>query len=101
MEQTFQLISPKDVEIAGLPSAGMTILAAGRTIGSLSGFIVDRAQQNIRYLVVRAAGLFGRATLIPFAEPRLDREHRTIEVSVAEQELQQLRHFTPDHLLRA
>ena len=99
METTFQLIEPNDVMIAGMPSAGMTIRAAGRTLGRLSGFVVDATQQNIRYLVVRASGWFSRPTLVPFAEPRVDVAERAIDVDVNEQELRQLRHFTPEHLL--
>jgi hypothetical protein len=101
METTFQLIAPADVEIAGVPSSGMTIRAAGRTLGQLNGFVVDNAQQNIRYLVVRASGLFGRARLVPFAQPRVDVADRAIDVDVDERELRQLRHFTPEHLLGA
>jgi len=99
MEPTFQLIEPTDVEIAGMPSADMTICAAGRTLGRLSGFVVERAQQEIRYLVVRASDLVGRLTLVPFSEPRVDVEHHAIEVDVDEGVLWQLRHFTPEQLL--
>jgi hypothetical protein len=99
MEPTFQLIEPTEVEIAGLPSAEMTIRAAGRTLGRLSGFIVERAQHEIRYLVVCAAGVFGQSMLVPFSEPRVDVEHHTIEVDVDERVLWQLRHFTPEQLL--
>ena len=101
MKSTFQLIEPADVEIAGIPSSGMTIRAAGRTLGRLNGFVVDGAEQNIRYLVVRASGLFGRPRLVPFAEPRVDVDDRAIDVDVNERELRQLRHFTPDQLLSA
>jgi hypothetical protein len=99
MEPTFELIGPANVEIAGLPSAEMTICAAGRTLGRLSGFIVEGAQHQIRYLVVRASGFLGRATLVPFLEPRVDVEHHAIEVDVDERVLRQLRHFTPEQLL--
>ena len=99
MKPTFQLIEPAGVVIDGQPSDGMTIRVAGRTLGRLCGFIVEPAQQQIRYLVVRASGLFGRSTLVPFAEPRVDVEHRAIEVDIDEGVLRQLRHFTPEQLL--
>jgi hypothetical protein len=99
MESMFELIKPTDVEIAGLPSADMTICAAGRTLGRLSGFVVERAQRQILYLVVRASGVFGRSMLVPFSEPRVDVEHHAIEVDVDEHVLWQLRHFTPEQLL--
>ena len=99
MESTFQLIEPTEVEIAGLPSGDMTIRAAGRTLGRLRGFIVERTQHQIRYLVVRASGLFERSMLVPFSAPRVDLEHRSIELDVDERELQQLRNFTPERLL--
>lgn len=98
MKPTFQLIEPTDVEIAGLPSEEMTICAAGRTLGRLSGFVIERAQQEIRYLVVRASAV-GRSTLVPFLEPRVDVERHAIEVDVDEGVLWQLRHFTPEQLL--
>ena len=99
MDPTFQLIEPTDVEIAGMPSGDMTICAAGRTLGRLSGFVVERAQREIRYLVVRASGFVGRLTLVPFSEPRVDVAHHSIEVDVDEGVLWQLRHFTPEQLL--
>lgn len=99
MDSTFQLIEPDAVEIGGMPSAGMTICAAGRTLGRLSGFVVERAQHQIRYLVVRASGFLGRSMLVPFSEPRVDIEHHAIEVDVDEGVLRQLRHFTPEQLL--
>lgn len=100
MGSPFKYIAPDDVVIDGIPAAGMTICAAtGRAIGRLRGFIVDAAEEQIRYLVVRGTGLFSKTSLLPFATPRLDSEHGTIEVDVSDQELCQLRNFSPDALL--
>ena len=98
----FELLEPATVTIAGAPSAGMIIRAAtGRTLGRLRGFVVESAHQQIRYLVVRASGLFGKTTLIPFSAPRVDVEGRAIEVDVDDRDLWLLRNFTPDQLLPA
>ena len=99
MESVFQLIEPDDVIIDGSPSAGMTIRAAGRPLGQLSGFVIDRAEQEIRYMVVRASGLFKRSRLVPFATPRVDVEGHAIDLDIDERELRQLRNFTPEQLL--
>lgn len=101
MDSAFQLVKPDDVLIAGLPSAGMTIRTAEHTLGRLRGFVIERTQHRIRYLVVRASGLFAKSRLVPFANPRVDIDTRAIEVDIDDRELRQLRNFTPDQLLTA
>jgi len=97
---TFRYVEPADIVIAGVPAAGMTIRAAtGRGLGRLSGCIIDTADQHVRYLVVRGSGLFARARLLPFSMPRVDFDRRIIEVDVSDQQLWQLRDFTPEALL--
>ena len=98
MQSSFQLVKPDDIVIEGVPATGMTIQAAGRALGRLGGFIVDSAEQHIRYVVVRG-GLFAKSRLLPFATPRVDIDRRVIEVDVSDQQLWQLRDFTPDALL--
>ena len=61
--------------------------ATGRTLGRLRGFVVESAHQQIRYLVVRASGLLGKTTLIPFSAARVDLEERAIEVDVNDRDL--------------
>ena len=97
---SFRYVEPDDVVIEGVPAAGMTIRAAtGRGLGRLSGFIIDTAEQHVRYLVVRGSGLFAKTRLLPFAMPRVDFDRRIIEVDVSDQQLWQLRDFTPEALL--
>ena len=96
----FQYITPADVVIEGTPATDMTICAAtGRALGRLRGFVVDATERHIRYLVVRGSGLFAKTTLLPFSMPRVDLERRMIEVDVTDQQLWQLRDFTPDALV--
>jgi hypothetical protein len=96
----FQYIAPDEVIIEGVPATEMTICAAtGRAIGRLRGFIVDATERHIRYLVVRGSGLFAKTTLLPFSMPRVDFDSRTIRVDVTDQQLWQLRDFTPETLL--
>ena len=100
MASQFTYIAPGDVVIEGVPATGMTICAAtGRAVGRLRGFIVDATERHIRYLVVRGSGLFAKTTLLPFSMPRIDFDRRTIRVDVSEQQLWQLRDFTPDAIL--
>ena len=99
MECEFQVVKPEEVVIAGLPSKDLTICAAGRTLGRLRGFVIDRAQQRICYLIVRASGLFAKSTLLPFAEPRVDVAAHSIELAIDEHEVWQFRNFTPEQLL--
>ena len=100
MASEFRYIAPSDVIIEGVPATGMTICAAtGRAVGRLRGFIVDATERHIRYLVVRGSGVFAKTTLLPFAMPRVDFDRRTIRVDVTDQQLWQLRDFTPDAIL--
>src|SRR4029078_6333754 len=96
----FELLEPANVTIAGAPSTGMIIRAAtGRTLGGLRVFVVEAPHQQIRYLIVRASGLFGKTTLIPFSAPRVDVEGRAIEVDVDHRDLCLLGNLTPDQWL--
>ena len=100
MTSQFEYVAPNEVVIEGVPASGMTICAAtGRAVGRLRGFIVDAAERHIRYLVVRRSGAFAKTTLLPFAMPRIDFDRRTIRVDVTDQQLWQLRDFTPEALL--
>ena len=100
MTSQFEYIAPSEVVIEGIPATGMTICAAtGRAVGRLRGFIVDATERHIRYLVVRGSGLFAKTTLLPFTTPRMDFARRTIQVEVTDQQLWQLRDFTPDTIL--
>jgi sporulation protein YlmC with PRC-barrel domain len=100
IQTSFQYIEPEDVVIEGVPATGMTIRAAtGRALGRLAGFIVDATEQHIRYLAVRGSGLFAKTRLLPFTTPRVDFERRSIEIDVSDQQIWQLRDFTPEVLL--
>ena len=100
MAAQFQYIALADVVIEGVPATEMTICAAtGRAVGRLRGFIVDATERHIRYLVVRGSGVFAKTTLLPFAMPRVDFDRRTIRVDITDQQLWQLRDFTPDAIL--
>jgi hypothetical protein len=97
---TLKYIEPANVTIEGVPTEGMTIRAAtGRALGRLRGFIVDAAEQHIRYFVVRRPGLFGKTGVLPFSMPRVDLDRRAIEIDVNDQELWQLRNLSPDALI--
>jgi len=100
MSSTFQLVEPEDIVIEGVPATGMTIRAAtGRALGRLRGFVVDAAEQHIRYLAVRGSGLFAKTRLLPFSMARVDFDRRIIEIDVTDFQLWQLRDFTPEALL--
>src|SRR5215204_5391560 len=100
MSSSFQLVEPEDAVIEGVPATGMTIRAAtGRALGRLGGFVVDAAGQQIRYLAVRRSGFFAKTRLVPFSMPRVDFDRRIIEIDVTDQQLWQLRDFTPEALL--
>ena len=99
--RTFRYIAPRSVEIGGLPAEGMTVRASsGRVLGELRGIVVDETHEHIRYIALRPTGA-GKTTLLPFTTPRVDLEERAIEVDVDDQQLWQLRNFSPDHLLIA
>ena len=99
MKPRFKYLEPDDVVIEGISAAGMKIRGAGRGLGRLRGFIIDSAEQHVRYLVVRGSGLFDKPRVLPFSMPRVDLDRRVIEVDVSDQQLWQLRDLTPDALL--
>ena len=98
----FELLEPANVTIAGAPSTDMPSAPpqdarSGDSVVSWS----SRRTSSIRYLVVRASGLLGKTTLIPFSAARVDLEERAIEVDVDDRDLWILRNLTPDQLLPA
>ena len=102
MESPFELLEPAKVIIAGAPSTRHDHPRRHRTHARrLRGFVVESAPQQIRYLVVRASGLFGKTTLIPFSAARVDLEGRAIVIEVDDRDLWLLRNLTPDQLLPA
>jgi len=99
MDSGFQLVRSNDVAIEGIPGTELVVRAGGRTLGSLRGFIVERSHERIRYVLVRASGLFGKSTLLPFSDPRVDFGARAIDLDIDDRTLWQLRDFTPKQLL--
>ena len=78
----------ESTRIAGLPGESLVVrTATGRVLGRLRGLIIDPMNQHLRYLVVRASGLFSQATLVPAVTPRVDFDDRAIEVDVEEMDL--------------
>jgi hypothetical protein len=99
-QPTFQYIAPEGVIVDGIPTEGMTVRAAtGQRLGRFSGFVLDPAEQCVRYIVVRASRLSGKNTLLPFSVVRMDADHRAIEIDVDEQELRLFRGFSLDALM--
>jgi hypothetical protein len=94
-----QYVEPSRVVIDGVPSDTMLVHAAGRALGHLRGVVVDPVNQRLRYLVVRAARMFGRLTLVPAVAARVDKTRRVIELDISGHELQALRNFTLDDLM--
>ena len=85
----------ESTRIAGLPGESLIVrTATGRVLGRLRGLIIDPVNQHLRYLVVRASGLFSRATLVPAVTPRMDFDDRAIEVDVHDMELQAVQNLT-------
>src|SRR5262245_43816673 len=97
---TFRYVEPAQVAIDGVSAQGMTIRAAtGRTLGRLKGFIIDAAEQHIRYFCVRRRGPFGSVRVLPFSTPCVDLDARAIEIDINDQQLRQLRGLSPEVLL--
>ena len=90
----------ESAEIGGLAGKDFTVCAAtGRALGQLRGLIVDSIDQRLRYLVVRTLGWFGRMTLVPAASPRVDVDHRAIQIDVKDSELRLVHNLTLEKAL--
>ena len=78
----------------------MTVWAAtGRRIGRFNGFVLDPAEQCVRYVAVCASRFSGKTTLLPFSGVRIDADRHAIEVDVDDQELQRFRGFSLDSVM--
>ena len=81
-----------------------TVLVSPRQarLGKLEGVLVDPERRQVRYYVLeRKRGLFSsRHYLLPLTATRLDRDHRTLEVDVEDDEILQLPEVDPDDLPR-
>jgi hypothetical protein len=98
-QPAFQYVAPEGVIVDGIPTEGMTVRAAtGQRLGRFSGFVLDPAEQCLRYIVVRASRLSTK-TLLPFSVVRIDADHRAIEIDVDDQELRRFRGFSLDSLM--
>jgi hypothetical protein len=85
----------ESTRIAGLPGETLMVrTATGRVLGRLRGLIIDPMNQHLRYLVVRASGLFSKATLVPAVTPRVDFDGRAIEIDVQDMDLSAVRNLT-------
>lgn len=98
--ETSTLAYFESTRIAGLPGESLIVrTATGRVLGRLRGLIIDPVNQHLRYLVVRASGLFSKATLVPAVTPRVDFEDRAIEVDVHDEDLRAVHNLTLDKAL--
>jgi|SRR5918995_4609626 hypothetical protein len=82
-------------QVVGIPAKGITVrLANGRVLGRFRGLIIDPLNDHLRYLVVRAWGLFGKTTLVPAYCPRLDLADRAIEIDANDNDLWPVHNLT-------
>lgn len=73
----------------------MIVRTASRAIGRLKGFLIDRATQRVRYLVVETWGIWGRTSLVPVTAARIDLEDRAIEL-LDEEQAEGVERFRPE-----
>ena len=82
-------------QVAGISGESLTVrLANGRVLGRFRGLIIDPLNDHLRYLVVRAWGLFGKTTLVPAYCPRLDLADRAIEIDANDNDLWPVHNLT-------
>lgn len=67
-------------EVNGARLSGMLVRGNARVVGRLQGFVIDPLGRQLRYLVFRAAGLFGRPKLVPVTNARVDLASRAIQL---------------------
>jgi len=89
-------LDPLQVVVEGLRCNDMRVAASnGRTVGSLSGFIIDPVARQLKYFVVCGRGWWGRRTsLIPVDSAQIDLRDRLIRLNADEDELQRRRIVT-------
>ena len=85
LRSDLRFLHPGHTAVAGAGCDGMIVRTASRAIGRLKGFLIDRATQRVRYLVVETWGIWGRTSLVPVTAARIDLEDRAIELLDEEQ----------------
>jgi hypothetical protein len=90
-----RFLHPGHTAVAGTGCDGMIVRTASRAVGRLQGFLIDRATQRVRYLVVEGWGLWGQTSLVPITAARIDLEHRAIEL-LDEEQANGLERFRPE-----
>ena len=90
-----RFLDPGHTAVAGTGCDGMIVRTASRAVGRLQGFLIDRATQRVRYLVVETWGLWGRTSLVPITAARIDFESRAIEL-LDEEQVERVEKFRPE-----
>ena len=93
-------LDPLQVAVEGLRCNDMRVAASnGRTLGSLSGFIIDPVARQLKYFVVCGRGWWGKRTsLIPAESAQIDLSDRLIRLNADEDELRRRRIATDRRL---
>jgi len=87
-------------QVAGIPGERLTVrVANGPVLGRFQGLILDPFNQQLRYLVIRASGWFGKTILVPAFSPRIDVADRAIEIDANDDDLQTVHNFTLEKAL--
>lgn len=79
-ETDLRYLESERAEVNGSRLSGMVVRGHSRVLGRLQGFVIDPLGRQLRYLVVQAAGLFGRPKLVPLATAHVDFGARTIQL---------------------
>ncbi|HEU5256809.1 MAG TPA: PRC-barrel domain-containing protein [Vicinamibacterales bacterium] len=88
-------------QVASIPGKSITVrVANGRVLGRFRGLIIDPINQQLRYVVIRASGWFGKTTLVPAYSPRIDLAGRAIEIDANDNDLWTVHNFTLQKALR-
>ena len=85
---------------AGRLDGAMVVSPTHATLGRLDGVLIDPRHRKVRYYVLDAGGGSPRHLLLPLTATRLDRNHRTLEVDVEADEIDQLDEVDPTRLPR-
>lgn len=98
-ENDLRFLESGRAEVNGSCLSGMLVCGASHVLGRLQGFVVDPVTRQLRYLVIRTAGLLAKTRLLPVTAARIDLDARAIQL-LDEQVLDRAEPFTPSRFPR-
>ena len=86
--EALRFLDAHQVETPAGPLHGLSLVSpSDAQLGKLDGVLIDPAERQVRYYIVKSAGWLSHRYLLPARLARLEAERRTLQVDVEPDEL--------------